>query len=85
MNYIEQDQTVSLNTEPPVVTQSPATWGLDRIDQTIVPDGSDALVFPYDYRYKYTASGVNAFIIDTGIRATHNDFKQSVTPLPAVC
>lgn len=80
VNYIEQDQTVSLSTEPPVVTQYDTDWGLDRIDQSTVPEGSDALVLPYDYRYKYTASGVNAFIIDTGIRATHNDFKQSATP-----
>ena len=64
VDYIEQDQTVSLNETP---TQANATWGLDRIDQrTPTLDGS--------YQYNYTGTGVHAFIIDTGIRATHTDF-----------
>lgn len=60
--YVEQDSVVHL-----VATQSNATWGLDRSDQRDLPlDGS--------YTYNTTASGVNAYIIDTGIRTTHNDF-----------
>lgn len=48
-------------------TQSPATWGLDRIDQRALPlDNS--------YTYSTTASNVHAYIIDTGIRTTHADF-----------
>jgi subtilisin family serine protease len=60
--YVEQDQVVTADT-----TQSPATWGIDRIDQRSLPlSGS--------YSYDYDGAGVYAFIIDTGIRPTHNDF-----------
>jgi subtilisin family serine protease len=48
-------------------TQSPATWGIDRIDQRGLPlDGA--------YTYDTDASGVTAYVIDTGIRITHADF-----------
>jgi len=60
--FIEQVQTVSL-----IAEQTGATWGLDRVDQ---PDR------PLDTKYKYnhTGTGVQAFIIDTGIRADHIEF-----------
>ena len=70
VDYIEQDQTVSLNATQ---TQIGATWGLDRIDQLILPLNGQ-------YQYNYTSAGVNAFIIDTGIRATHTDFIGRVLP-----
>ena len=70
VDYIEQDQTVSLNATQ---TQSNATWGLDRIDQRDLPLNGQ-------YQYNYTGAGVNAFIIDTGIRATHTDFIGRVLP-----
>jgi len=62
VKYVEEDSEVSL-----VATQSGATWGLDRVDQRNLPlDGS--------YTYNTTASNVHAYIIDTGIRTSHNDF-----------
>lgn len=62
VDYIEQDQTISLST-----VQGSATWGLDRIDQADRP--MDLL-----YQYDYTGLGVTAFIIDTGLRADHPEF-----------
>lgn len=60
-----------LRVEPDVelrsaAVQSPATWGLDRIDQATLPlDGR--------YQYEGTGRSVRAYIVDTGIRA-HNEF-----------
>jgi subtilisin family serine protease len=62
--YVQQDEVVSV-----AGTQSPTpSWGLDRIDQRTLP---------LDNRYTFstTASTVNAYIIDTGIRTTHVDFQ----------
>jgi subtilisin family serine protease len=60
--YVEQNQRVSL-----LATQTGATWGIDRIDQRARPLSTT-------YTYTTTASTVTAYIIDTGIRYTHNDF-----------
>ncbi len=46
---------------------NPPSWGLDRIDQRRLP--LDRL-----YRYANTADNVTAYVIDTGVRATHADF-----------
>jgi subtilisin family serine protease len=60
--YVEQDQVVSID-----ATQSGATWGIDRIDQTGLPLSGT-------YSYNTTASNVYAYIIDTGIRTSHTQF-----------
>lgn len=60
--YIEADQVMEA-----WATQSPATWGLDRIDQRDLPLSNS-------YTYNYTGAGVHAYIIDTGIRQTHTEF-----------
>ncbi|HEX7049099.1 MAG TPA: S8 family peptidase [Longimicrobiales bacterium] len=60
--YIEPDQEVTV-----VATQFDATWGLDRIDQRGLPL-SDT------YTFNATGAGVNAYIIDTGIRTGHVEF-----------
>ncbi len=64
--YVEEDGYVSIN-----ATQSGATWGLDRVDQRDLPlSGS--------YTYDTTASGVHAYIIDTGVLLSHTQFSGRV-------
>lgn len=53
-------------------TQSGATWGLDRIDQRNLPLSGT-------YTDNVSGSGVDAYIIDTGILSTHTDFGGRVT------
>ena len=60
--YVEPDQVVHA-----VATQSPATWGIDRIDQRDLPLNNT-------YNYNQTGQGVHAYIIDTGVRGTHQEF-----------
>ena len=61
--FVEQDGLVSID-----ATQSPVpSWGLDRIDQRNLPLNNS-------YTYPNTATNVHAYIIDTGIRFTHEDF-----------
>jgi len=60
--YVEQDMTVSLT-----ASQSPAAWGLDRIDQADRPLDSK-------YVYQRTGLGAHLFVVDTGIRPDHVEF-----------
>jgi subtilisin family serine protease len=60
--YVEEDAVMEIN-----VTQTGATWGLDRIDQRSRPLSGT-------YSYTTTGAGVNVYVIDTGIRRTHSDF-----------
>jgi subtilisin family serine protease len=59
---VEADQIMTA-----IGTQSPATWGLDRVDQRSLPlTGS--------YTYHNDGSTVTVYILDTGINFTHVDF-----------
>jgi subtilisin family serine protease len=60
--YVEEDAEMHA-----IATQTSAPWGLDRIDQRDRPLSGT-------YTYTSTGSGVNAYVIDTGIRRTHADF-----------
>jgi len=77
VKYVEADQVMSINykVEDPdaVVTQNGATWGISRISQRNLPLGTD-------YIYNSLAgSGVDVYIIDTGIYAAHTEFGARAT------
>jgi subtilisin family serine protease len=60
--YVQHDNLVKADT-----TQPTSYWNLDRIDQHNLPlDGS--------FTYPTTASNVHAYVVDTGIRITHQEF-----------
>lgn len=61
--YVERDGPVTAFG----TTQSPATWGLDRIDQRDLP-------LSKSFTYDSTGSGVTAYVIDTGVRTSHAEF-----------
>jgi subtilisin family serine protease len=65
---VEADAEVWLD-----ATQSPATWGLDRIDQRNLPLDSS-------YTYAVDGTGVTAYVIDSGIRFSHNEFDGRAVP-----
>ncbi|MDQ7905308.1 S8 family peptidase [Phytohabitans sp. ZYX-F-186] len=61
--YVEQNRKVSKSD-----TQvNPPSWGLDRLDQIFAPLNKR-------FVYPNTASNVHAYVIDSGIRITHQEF-----------
>lgn len=62
VSYVEADGVVHKSAEQPG-----ATWGLDRIDQRALPLNTS-------YTYSAAGTGVTAYIIDSGIRASHPEF-----------
>ncbi|WP_405978783.1 S8 family peptidase [Streptomyces sp. NBC_00158] len=61
---VVQNRTFTVDATQP----NPPSWGLDRIDQRALP-----LDQSYTYPDK-AGEGVTAYIIDTGVRITHQDF-----------
>ncbi len=63
--YVAQDQVYT--TQALGVQLNPPSWGLDRIDERSLP--LDA-----KYHYPNLGNSVAAYVIDTGILLTHNEF-----------
>ncbi len=61
--WVEEDKGVEKQT----VVSPPGSWGIDRIDETSLP---------LDNRYEYSTNGagVTAYVVDTGILASHQQF-----------
>lgn len=62
VSFVEADAIVTKNNQ-----SNPPSWGLDRIDQRTLP-------LDFLYSYQNTGSGVRVYIIDTGIRFSHQEF-----------
>ncbi|MFY1632840.1 S8 family serine peptidase [Solwaraspora sp. WMMB335] len=61
--YVEQNRTMSkYDTQV-----NPPSWGLDRVDQIFAPMNKR-------YIYPNTAGNVHAYVIDTGVRISHQEF-----------
>jgi subtilisin family serine protease len=61
--YVQQSHKFTVSD----TQQNPPSWGLDRVDQRDLPlDNS--------YTSANNGEGVTAFVIDTGVRATHQTF-----------
>jgi hypothetical protein len=71
VKYVEQDSMAfggsTLHPSPLGTQSAPPGWGLDRIDQRDLP-------LNQTYVYATTGRGVTAYILDSGINATHVDF-----------
>jgi subtilisin family serine protease len=67
IDYIEADQMMTTQTIQPPNPLSTPPLGLDRIDRRLLPlDGK--------YTYSENGTGVNAYVIDSGIYVGHTDF-----------
>ncbi|MFC4856968.1 S8 family peptidase [Actinophytocola glycyrrhizae] len=66
--YVQQNRAVHTTVDQ----LNPPSWGEDRVDQRNLPLDSK-------YSYSTTASNVTAYVIDTGIRTTHQDFGNRAT------
>ncbi|MEO7795191.1 MAG: S8 family serine peptidase, partial [Thermoanaerobaculia bacterium] len=70
--YVAQDGVVEL---AEVQTPTPG-WGLDRIDQAeLAPSNS--------YEYHLDGTGIDLYVIDTGVRSTHAEFGNRVDTVDA--
>ncbi|MFD4674910.1 S8 family peptidase [Lentzea sp. NPDC058450] len=67
VQFVERNTVATIQ-----ATQSNPVWGLDRIDQANLPLSNS-------YTYPNTASNVNAYVLDTGIRKTHSEFEGRAT------
>lgn len=65
--WVEEDKVVSKQAK---IEPSPS-WGLDRIDQRTLPGNNI-------YSYSTTGTGVDAYVVDTGILTTHSQFTNRI-------
>ncbi|KAG8909670.1 subtilisin-like serine protease [Tulasnella sp. 417] len=82
--WVEEDAVVRISG-----SQTNAPWGLSRLSSsTPLPANSNVNSLTFDYTFNDEAgSGVDVYIIDTGIRDTHRDYQgraQMIFSLPGL-
>jgi subtilisin family serine protease len=73
---IEPDHPAQIYSVTASSQSSPASWGLDRIDQSDLPL-DDASTF------NNSGAGINIYVIDSGIRISHHDFGGRAAYVPS--
>lgn len=70
--WVEEDAVVRISG-----SQTNAPWGLSRLSSsTPLPANSDVNSLTFDYTFNDEAgTGVDVYIVDTGIRTTHQDYQ----------
>jgi subtilisin family serine protease len=63
VSYVEPDSVM----RKAETQRAPASWGLDRIDQAALP-------LDRSYTWAGGGAGVAVFVVDTGVRPTHQEF-----------
>jgi hypothetical protein len=71
VEFVEEDQILSIGDIRACVSQSGAPWGLGRISTAGRPTNSAV----YRYDNSYPGAGVRSYVIDTGILTTHSQFE----------
>ncbi|KAI0752921.1 serine protease [Daedaleopsis nitida] len=70
VEYIQEDGIVHTS-----AIETNAPWGLQRINQRErLQDGSSSTALTYTYNPLSTGSGVDVYVVDTGINIAHNEF-----------
>ncbi len=64
---IEADRRIELSQE-----RSVSAWGIDRLDQTTPAQN-------FRFNYSMTGKSVSAYVVDSGIRSTHQEFGSRVS------
>ena len=69
--YVEEDAVVRATGAQALHDED--NWGLDRIDQRVITRNG-AAAYDHSYRYSAEGTGVNVYVVDTGVRTTHVEF-----------
>ncbi|KAJ8457308.1 hypothetical protein ONZ51_g11617 [Trametes cubensis] len=74
VDFVSEDNIVRINA---IVTQTNATWGLQRITQSgkLAAQDDQALTYNYTYDDSSAGAGVDIYVIDTGIYINHTEFE----------